>query len=494
MNDEDENERGVKAPKVERVDQAVADYSGRLTSITAWFFCVPGVYANKVPRAHWAKHERVVLFTLLVVLPLAALSWAHTTSLLVGRHAYAWVMELSCGVFMAVGVGIMDSMLAGALAERRFSVATLAVITFRQLFALCVAASLSVGAVLFLMEERIDRQRVDLALAEQQADQQRVRQIHDLDALQSTVATADQGVKAAEKLRDTPPTEVLQLKTQDARCQSERQALEVERSRRMPELAGLQAQLQGETAQAGGSPERSGKLTRVQSEIDELGSRIAIKSGECGRIAKDLRRAISRHDARVAKELSAATAARQTAQQQLATANQSAQQQLNTLRTVTDAAWDKNLGAQVNAAWYLVVHELWAALLAGFIFAVSLVIDLSPLLGKVALRGGPLDQITAVDDDAVRQELITTMAGNAELAEATRSAQHEYVKEMAEVSAIRRTTEVVMEEVELLHRRREAAMDSVPPEAREVVATVFGTALDKIRQLFGGRYARESKR
>ncbi|MBS4052716.1 MAG: DUF4407 domain-containing protein [Methylomonas sp.] len=460
------------------------------TCIVAAFLCLPPSYAAQVPLRHWINHSRLVMFVFLVVLPLSGLSWAHVVGLLIGPREYALPITIVAGLFMMGMVGLMDSMLCGALGQRHFSAATFAVFCFRWVFALCAATSLAGGAVLFIMGDQLDRQRANEALTTQETDRQRIRQIHDLDNQEKAVSDAKSGVAQALLSRDTVPQAVVSLKSSYEVCQTQLKSLEDDNSRRLPTLEGARVKLRSEIERTNVAdenasrllPELKGKLHEVESEIGQFRRRISLKAGECHRFNERATVALTEHKAAASRAIEKARVREQDTVKEATTANTAAATQLNELNSATKQAWSKNLSAQVKAAWSMICNEWWAKFIALITFIICLVTELSPMLGKVALHGGALDQLAAFDEECARQRLLTQMEAVLHREAAERSVLPDNLMEVAEITAIRKAAEAVYSNVEQLQGSRERM--HTHPDAKDLVDTVFRTARDKMRDRY----------
>lgn len=457
--------------------------------VVAWFLCLPTGFASRVPHAHWIKHSRLVMFVFCVVLPLSGLSWAHLVSLLIGPREDAILICTGFALFMMVSVCLMDSMLCGALAQRRFTAASLTVFCFRWLFALCAATSLAASAVLFMMGDQLARERAEQALTTQETDRTRVSGIHDLAGHDKALDAAKSGVAGATAFLNTTPTEVVALRNSNEACLTELKGLERQNSTRLPPLMGARERLSqqvrliqasNDPAAAAALPGLSGRLREVDTEIGEFRRRVSLKSAECGRFLTRAEAADAEHKREASKAKAAAELVEADAGKAASEARRAATQQLDSLNATTEQAWSRNLSAQVKAAWTLVLKDWWALFMATVTFVICLVTELSPMLGKVALKGGALDQLAEVEEEIARQRYQSRLQAVMVEEEAARSVMPETQRERAEIAAYRRTAEAVYENAQLLRAQRDKVRDE--PGMKEMADTVYMTACKKMSE------------
>lgn len=460
-------------------------------AVVAWFLCVPASYATMVPDRHWLNHARLVAFVFAVVLPLSGLSWAHLVGLLIGPRDTAWAICTIAALFMMVAVLLTDSMLCGALGQRRFTPATFAVFCFRWLLAISAATSLAIGGVLFVMGDQLARERAEQSLAIQESDRIRVGQIHDLDALAKSAAAAKNEVARTEVLLASTPVIVSSLIASHNTCQVELRRLEDDNSRRLPPLEGTAARLRAELRRLNASsdeaarlalPAMTGQLRETETEIGQFTGRMRRKARECAGYQVRAQEEDRAHKEKASEKLTAAENAKSEAEQAWRRAEIAATVQLDELNTTTIRSWSENLSAQLKAAWAMIEKEWWARIVAATIFVVCLVIEMSPMLGKVALRGGALDQLGEVEEEAARERFLTRMVATQSLEEAERSVLNETREEQIEIVSIRKAAEAVYENAEELRRRRDAVRDI--PDLKDLADTVFTTARDKMRDRY----------
>jgi hypothetical protein len=460
-------------------------------AVVAWFLCVPASYATMVPDRHWQNHARLVAFVFAVVLPLSGLSWAHLVGLLIGPRDTGWAICTVAAVFMMAAVLLTDSMLCGALGQRRFTPATFAVFCFRWLLAISAATSLAIGGVLFVMGDQLARERAEQSLAMQETDRMRVGQIHDLAALAKSAAAAKNEVARTEVLLASTPVIVSSLIASHDTCQAELHRLQDENSRRLPPLEGAAARLRAELRRPNASsdeaarlalPATAGQLRETEIEIGQFTGRVTRKVRECTGYQMRARDEDRAHKEKTSQKLTATEKAKSEAEQAWRSAETAAAAQLDQLNTTTALSWSENLSAQLKAAWAMIEKEWWARIVAATIFVVCLVIEMSPMLGKVALRGGALDQLGEVEEEAARQRFLTRLAATQSLEEAERSVLNETRKEQIEIVSIRKAAEAVFDNAEELRRRRDALRDF--PDLKDLADTVFTTARDKMRDCY----------
>lgn len=454
------------------------------TRFVATFLCMPVKYAHQVPERHWLNHSRLVMFVVLVVLPLSGLSWMHLFSLLIGNHRYADTISVGAGSFMMVVVGLMDSMLCGTLSQHRFTVAASVVFCFRWVFALCAAVSLAGGAVLFIMAPQLDRERATQALSAQESDRKRVNELHDVEGRAKLAAESKDAMAKAKLQQSSVPSVVTQLTARHEECLSKLKTLQDANGARLPDLNGKLTSLRSayDVADASdGGGELKGRMRAAEMEIEQMKASEHRFAAQCQRLTAQAARELLYHQTQATRQLNEATAMVKESSKALTAATQAADNKLSELQSATSQAWSRNIGAQIKAAWRLVCSEWWAAFIAGVTFIVCLVTELSPMLGKMALRGGALDQLAEFDEEATRQRLETQLRGVVLREEAERGVQPDSLREMEEIIAIRKTAEAVYRNVDQLRESRDHAKRH--GDDKGLANDVFEMARDKMRKL-----------
>lgn len=459
------------------------------TWFVAAFLCYPAHYAAMVAPAHWIRHSRLVMFSTFVVLPISGFSWAHITMLLIGPSEGAMSIMAVSGLFAMCVVGLMDSMLCGALGQSRFTLATFAVFCFRWVFAICAATCLAMGATLYIMQDQLNRERTDQELIMQAADRERIRSIHDLGSHEASVTDAKSNLAQAQIFLATIPPEVASLKSSYEACQIQLKDIETANTHTLPPLVGERVKLRSEIQRADAAGESSlalsdikGKLREVESEIGQLRQRVRLKESECTSLKQSAAAALAEHKKTAKQAVDETTLHQKEVVKDATAASTAASEQLNGLNMVTKQTWSRNLSAQVKAAWSLVIKDGWATFVALMVFTICLVVELSPMLGKVALKGGNLDQLSAVDEEAAHQRLLTRMEAVRNQEEAERSVSLGNMMAIAEINATRRVADAVFDNVEQLHNSKERMQKY--PDAKDWVDAVYRTARDKIRDQY----------
>ncbi|MCU1251300.1 MAG: hypothetical protein JWQ49_4329 [Edaphobacter sp.] len=458
--------------------------------ILCWFFCCDPAHVELVPRHHWRSHSRLGMFVAFAVLPIAGLSWAHLAKLLAGPgHGEYWADLF--GVFMMIVTVLMDSMLCCSLAQRRLTKSTLAVGAFRWVFAICVASSNGMAIALLVMGDQLARERATQALQMRESDIARVRELHDLPRLEQMSEAANSRVVEANRLLGTVPPAVETLRARYDSCMSGLTRLREENSRRLPALVGERSKLRTEISglqEAGTDTSRQrvaaalGRVNVIETEIREFSGRVGRKDKECGAYQRRAAEEQSAHTQHAQTLVKAAERERSRAEHQRRENQLVANVEIVGLEAVTREAFSENLSAQLKATWALITRDWWALMTLYLAFIVSIVIELSPMLGKIALRGGSLDQLGHQEEEAIRQRILTHVEGLQVQGEIERAVLAEHKASLVEIAAIRKAAESTLESLETLRNRKERAGQF--PDVRGSAEAVFLAAQNQIREIF----------
>lgn len=273
-------------------------------------------------------------------------------------------------------------------------------------------------------------------------------------------------------------------------CNSELRKLQEENSRRLPALSGQRSGLREEIRRIQALsddterqplPGLTGRLREVETEIGEFTGRVSRKARECANYLVRAQEEDVAHKERAQKILSAAEGGRSEAEAVQRSAKAAADAQLTGLRATTAQAWSENISAQFKAAWSMIARDWWARLAAAIVFMFCLIVELSPIWGGIALRGGALDQLGELEEEAVHQRVLTQLAAVKTQGETERAVLLEDQVGRVEIVSIRKAAESALDNAEILRQRRDIVREF--PDMKDMANTVFATARDKMRDI-----------
>jgi hypothetical protein len=457
-------------------------------SAVAWLFGVPVAFAGVVPASHWLAHARVAAFAFFVSAPIACAAWTHVFALLLGPSTL-WLVNGALGLFMAGAVILLDSQVAGTLARKELTTLDAVLIAVRATFIVCLGAATAIAALLWMLGPQLARERADEELSAYERDRVRVRELHKLPELELATAKAANSLETASaELSATPPA-VSSLRERSDLCVVEFRRLEEEASRALPTLIGKRERLRTTSQaveRAVGAPSAlenratvNGSLREVEVEIGEASRRVARHKAECRELQEQINVAAKLHTQRAREMHTAATSAHEAALRAETAARSAADTQLEQLREISGHAWGENLAGVLAALGSLLSKYWWPRLVGIGVAAMVMLTESAVMLGKLRLRGGPLDRLVEVEEEHFSQSTETRLVGARLNGEVERAVLLKGQKTILEIAAARKVAETAIDHAEILRRRRDAAASS--PDLKDLADDVFSTARSKIR-------------